>query len=33
MVARVYGISAKEYALLLKKQGGRCYICRELPRS
>jgi len=33
MVQRTYGISAKEYALLLKAQGGRCYICRELPRS
>lgn len=33
MVARTYGISAKEYAMLLKAQHGRCYICRELPRS
>lgn len=33
MVQRVYGISREEYAALFKAQHGRCYICRERPRS
>lgn len=32
-VAREYGIPAEDYELLLKWQGGKCYICRRVPRS
>lgn len=32
MVKRVYDISGEEYAALLEWQGGRCYICRQVPR-
>lgn len=28
-----YGVSADEYKALLELQGGRCYICRRLPRT
>jgi Recombination endonuclease VII len=31
MVARTYGISAKEYGVIFRAQGGRCGICRNRP--
>lgn len=32
-VERTYGISGEEYEALLTWQGGRCFICQEMPRS
>ena len=32
-LANVYDISRDDYEALLKMQGGRCYVCRQLPRS
>lgn len=33
MVQRVYDLTPDEYEALLAWQGGRCYICNQLPRS
>ncbi len=33
MVERTYNITGEDYDRLLEWQGGRCYICREMPRS
>ena len=32
-VEKVYGITADDYATLLREQGGRCAICRARPKS
>ena len=32
-VQSVYGISKDDYEALLRFQGGRCYICRRLPKG
>lgn len=32
-IEKVYGLSADEYAELLKLQGGRCAICRNRPKT
>lgn len=33
MVAKTYGITGDDYATLLKRQGGKCAICRARPKS
>lgn len=33
MVEKTYGITGDDYATLLKRQGGKCAICRARPRS
>lgn len=33
MTQRVYSLSREDYEALLQLQGGRCYICRQLPRK
>lgn len=32
-VERTYGITGEDYERLLDWQGGRCYICRQVPRG
>lgn len=32
-IQRTYGLSQEDYDRLLKWQGGRCYICRKVPRG
>ena len=33
MVAKTYGLTAEQYDDLLKRQGGKCAICRNKPKS
>src|SRR5690349_25055115 len=33
MIERTYDITGEEYDSLLDWQGGRCYICQQMPRS
>lgn len=32
-VEKLYGLSGDDYEALLRYQGGRCYICRRVPRT
>jgi hypothetical protein len=32
MIKRVYDFTQEDYQALLAWQGGRCYICRQVPR-